>query len=479
MINKQIIKFQKVFIMKKLLIILISCCFLSGAFAQGITRQVVSPAGGNGTSGSSLLSWTIGETVANLGTSYTATPFFQGFQMPTGYNDTIQYVTLHRGWNYLSTFINTKKTVDAIFDDSGLPWSNASGISVVNRIQGGYNPTPAFPDPEETAFKWDVYSGYQAYVHQTNPVTLTFKGTVVNPAEKTFPEGWSMIPMLIPDKNMWTSDFFAAASVEDKALLIRSIDGHAAIYMAGMTMGNFLMEVGGAYDVFFNEAPSAAVDFTEIAGVAAKAGNAFSYPETPWNIPVANINPHTIGVPAEALASLQYGDVIGAFTADGFCAGMGGYYGQGFAFLVYGMNEAYGIDGFNEDEQMNFRVYRPSTNEVFNLDVDFESSYDDDIFAENGISIVKGVMVVEGIDDYITSVDLYPNPATTVVNLTVKGTFSEDAVAYVFSLEDGKLHSQTPVIANTVINVSNLKSGVYSVKIVDADQVIVKKFVKK
>ncbi len=63
--------------MKKLIILIISCCFLSGAFAQSPQRQVISAGGGSDVSGKSLLSWTIGQPVVN--TTYELS---QGFHVP-------------------------------------------------------------------------------------------------------------------------------------------------------------------------------------------------------------------------------------------------------------------------------------------------------------------------------------------------------------------------------------------------------------
>lgn len=461
--------------MKKLLTIIVSCCFLSGAFAQSIERQVISTAGGNGTSGSALLSWTIGETVVKTSATSDAEPFYQGFQMPIGVAN-FQELSLNRGWNYVSSYINTTASMESIFAESGLPWNIASGVLVINKVNDDYSLQQVIPG--EGALNWQPMLGYQVYSNSNTPITLHLTGKNITTTKKTFGDGWSMIPMFVKDKNINTRDFFEAPSVEGKAFLIRSIDGQASVYVNDDTMTPFVMEIGKAYDVYFVDAPSAEVNYSEMAS-AKSAANDFRLPETPWNAPVANVNPHTVVFTSDALASLQYGDVLAAFTPNGYCAGVVAYSGQGNAMLVNGNSIELSIDGFNAGETMDFRVYRPSTNEIFDVTVDFDNAFSGAEFEANGVSVVKSVNDVEGIGEYgITEVALYPNPAVSTINLTVTGNLSNSAVAYIYSLEDGRTYGQVQVSANTQINVANLEPGVYCVKVVDADQVIVKKFVK-
>ena len=467
--------------MRKLLTIIISLCFLSGAFAQGIERQVISSGGGNGASGSKLLSWTIGETVVTTGTLTGGNPFFQGFQMPTGAVTNFQNVTmtLSPRWNYISSYINTTANMEQIFTDSHLPWTVAgSGISVVVKAA----------DPSETAeqaipglfdFNWEPYHGYQVYVSGSTPVSFKFVGNNLTNQTKSFKQGWNMIPMIVEGKNIYTKDFFEAASVNGKAFLIRSIDGNASYYLHGITGNNFIMTVGHAYDVYFLADDPTPVDFSAITS-AKSSGSEFVYPQAPWNTPVANIHPHTILASNEALSDvLEYGDVIGAFTTDGYCAGMSAYYGQPVAFLTYSADANYNINGFASGETMNFRVYRPSTNETFNLDVVFDQNYTSNSFTNDGISMIKSVKAVLGIGTYsISDVQVYPNPAVNTLHIDVTGSFSSNATVSIYGL-DGRVYMNQPLSSTSEISVSDLSSGIYCVKVVDAGQVIVKKFVKQ
>ena len=49
-------------------------------------------------------------------------------------------------------------------------------------------------------------------------------------------------------------------------------------------------------------------------------------------------------------------------------------------------------DGFTEGEFIYFKLYRPSTDETFDLDVEYATNYDNDgTYKLNGISVISGV----------------------------------------------------------------------------------------
>ena len=467
--------------MKKLLTIIISCCFLSGAFAQGIERQVISSGGGNGASGSKLLSYTIGETVVKTASLTSGNPFYQGFQMPRGSvitNFQLVPLSVTPRWNYISSYINTTETMQKIFMDSDLPWAASSGITVINKAPDpGLTLESAIPGI--TNFNWDPYRGYQLYLNSGVPDTLKFVGEDLTYAKKFFKHGWNMIPMLVKDKNITTQDFFEAAANDGKAFLIRGINGEVSTYFGGTTVNNFTMIVGKAYDVYFSADAADTLDYTTLPTAAKSSNVEFAYPQTVWEAPVANINAHSIIVPDYTIRDFEYGDVLAAFNNAGYCAGMGVYTGTTMVFVVNAENLDLDIQGLSVNEEMTFKLYRPTSGETFDVALDFDSKFDGINFVENGISVVKGTCAVEGIDENrISDVTLYPNPANSYINISISGNASDDAQVYIIGMGDGRVYNQFKLTSER-IDVSQLPNGVYSLKVVDAENVIVKKFVKQ
>lgn len=74
-------------------------------------------------------------------------------------------------------------------------------------------------------------------------------------------------------------------------------------------------------------------------------------------------------------------------------------------------------------------------------------------------------------------ISLYPNPATTVLNIENASTFTIDAVA-IYSVNGSLLREVKNQQNLETISVADLASGIYFVKIKSNDKVITKKFVK-
>jgi hypothetical protein len=74
-------------------------------------------------------------------------------------------------------------------------------------------------------------------------------------------------------------------------------------------------------------------------------------------------------------------------------------------------------------------------------------------------------------------ISLYPNPATTVLNIENASTFTIDAVA-IYSVNGSLLREVNNQQNLETISVADLASGIYFVKIKSNDKVITKKFIK-
>lgn len=77
-------------------------------------------------------------------------------------------------------------------------------------------------------------------------------------------------------------------------------------------------------------------------------------------------------------------------------------------------------------------------------------------------------------------IDVYPNPANDVLNIEVKGVIKDAGLTATIMNTEGKTMSTENIHKDyTIMNISTLPSGIYTIKVVNQNQVIfVRKFIK-
>ena len=106
---------------------------------------------------------------------------------------------------------------------------------------------------------------------------------------------------------------------------------------------------------------------------------------------------HTIAFPAQIIfgSGILPGDEIGVFTGGGICAGRITISDlqTNVAITAYADDEITPtIEGFETGEMLQFKVYRPGTNQGFDLDVEFDPALPNlGVFAMHGLSAAKSL----------------------------------------------------------------------------------------
>ena len=191
---------------------------------------------------------------------------------------------------------------------------------------------------------------------------------------------------------------------------------------------------------------------------------------TPWNTPANTAQPHFILFADEVISSMQAGDIVGAFDRYDECVGTTeiGVKTDLNKLLAMGDDPSTeAIDGYQDGENMTFKLYRPSTDETFDVTFTYDANYPsyDNKFAIYGVSNATGMTTtLTSVNELVVdrSINVYPNPAKEVINITSdydlrKVTLVNYVGQTVFSqVVDGN---------NFQINVSNFVNGMYFVRI--------------
>ena len=129
------------------------------------------------------------------------------------------------------------------------------------------------------------------------------------------------------------------------------------------------------------------------------------------------------------------------------------------------------IDGLTEGEPLNFKLYRPSSNETFDLDVEYDASYDSDgIFKVNGISVISDVKLsaVSVNESQANNIRIYPNPTEGKLEIIIEG-LNEKLSGRIFDLQKNEYRQfemdGSKQEMRKQLNLSGLPAGIYLISI--------------
>jgi hypothetical protein len=363
-----------------------------------------------------------------------------------------QTMIIPTGWSGVSSYmIPTTPAVSSMF----APIVNS--VVVLQDFSKLYLPSLGI----NTIGNWDIETGYQ--IKLTASKYFVIKGTYETDKTISLTAGWNGIPVIS------TCPVNVAALFGSIPEIVFAKEmGSDLVYWPGGELYTLTTLVPGrAY--FVKTSIATTLTFPECAG---KGDVVFDEPvnniQSIWNEVTPTGASHAIGFAASALANLKAGDVIGAFNATGVCSGIT-QVGEGNALIMAWADDIYTseVDGFNAEEQLTYKVYRPSTGEVFEVSAVYDSnSPDAGTFVTHGISFVTELkMGATGINALTAgNVRIYPNPATSAVNIEMVQQFTS---VEVYSMVGSLLYAGN-VSGNLLkLDVSNFDRGVYFLKLIN------------
>ena len=359
-----------------------------------------------------------------------------------------QKVSLFKGWNGLSSYLSpyNKNDNNDLFDPV------LDNLVIVYNLAGQFWYTQGVDN-----LVWDEESGY--VIKLDGDDEMIFCGDEVSSQMVNLEQGLNIVPVL--------SDFDAdVISVFDSG-----VDVKLVLEVAGMnlywpdysinTIGN--LEVGKSYFAFMNS--DDVIDFSNATTKSGGSGNQVAIAETPWNKVLQSPGGHIVAFAEPACKGFAAGDVIGAFTQSGVCAGIAAFGNISTGVVLKGDDPyTWQTDGFTDEEAVSFKLYRPSSGEHFDLQVEYDSDLDHSgrfhNFSTSAITMVK--MTPTGIFDPAgADIRIYPNPSHGIFN--IDGISGETEIT-VYDAYGNIIHE---LITNekSRINLSAHADGIYLVKI--------------
>ncbi len=387
-----------------------------------------------------------------------------------------QTIHIPKGWSYISSWLEpTNPNIINLWQEV----VGANNLVILTGTAGIYAPPPLYINTLQT---WDVDKGYKVKMNHQDD--LVIDGRPLDDKSVTFPAGVHLIPVLT---NQTTPLDEAFSNPANDILYLLDIYTNQVYWPDGQI--NTLTELVPGKGYLANFKNQVTLSYPELGDCSKSKGEPMPPADGPWPV-VRTSGIHLISVSAEAMNGLQNADYIGAFDSQGNCVGYVPVEksGKNLLLTVYGDEPITAEnDGLMEGELLRFRSFSLGDNAEKELTATFNPTFPnaDGLFVANGLSGISGFKesaTVVGENDMEASVKVYPNPAKEFVTLTLTGfkTLSglEKGLNGTLLTTEGKLVKTFSITSPTIqLDVSDLQTGIYLMKIGSADQIVVKRVV--
>jgi len=322
---------------------------------------------------------------------------------------------LHPGWSGISSYVAPgDPAMEDVFN------SIVDDMVIIADDEGNFY-WPA--QNTNTLGDWSVTSGYK--IKMQNSAMLNIHGNIWYPLQElSIPAGWSFLPI----------NAICAFDVEELFAAIPEVTMVKDIAQTGVWWPDFnvntlqIIYPGKAYHILNGTGGPVAFKYPECESPADNLKHESIDIYSPWNTIIKTPSTHIFGFDASVISKFDKGDVIGAFTRHGLCAGVLAIDPQAdaqalVAFADDPVSEA--AEGFEAGEIVSFKVFRSSTKEEIWLDVIYASQViNEGLFAHNGISMVERVefktSAVGRIMNENIDLSIYPNPSSGIIDVVIK-----------------------------------------------------------
>ncbi len=376
-------------------------------------------------------------------------------------------ITLPQGWSGLSSY--TKPNVQLLITNVMAPIMNE--LVIIQDMEKVYYPAGGI----NNMLIWTYNKGYKIKV--TEEVDLPMTGCQQANTTINLSSTWNILPVM-SQCEVDPVELFSL--VIDNILIVKEIAG-TGVYWPEMGIQSLnTLQPGRAYYVAVSQNTS--VTYAPCENTKRSSSQHNEEYSARWGTPVTTGSSHTIAFSEDALANIEPGDFIGAFSQDDECYGSAKVNdkNQNMAITIYGDDlSTPEKDGFSDGEIISFKILNSTTNEEVFAQADFSANYpsSDGRFADNGLSVIKNLnLSSSGLASIESMVNFYPNPSSGHVEFISK---NDKQYHLVIQNMSGQVLLENTFSGNALLNFSNFKKGIYVVRIEDGFSSFTKKLMLK
>jgi len=380
------------------------------------------------------------------------------------------YISIPIGWSGLSSFVEPRvNEVESLF----APVTPL--LITLENFTGCY-----WPGVLNTLVYYDPQDGYKAKF--TNATIFEIRGSTNQVRTVAFHEGWNYLPVI----STCPANVAELFGGNPKVQIMKEIAG-MGIYWPSVginTIGDmipgraYFIRVSESFSITYPDCPETKSSI--ITADVLKAKN-----NSLWNDLFYTPTTHIVAIDPGLYDILKPGDILGAFTPDGLCAGYLEMDGLGNGLSLFGDDPlTVEVDGFRENDPIRFKVYQPATGEESDLNVSFDQAYPNSngFYTANGLSgIMKSATSYLSIyENKRTGVAIYPNPTTGKINISGLGS---EARIEIYTTNGQLLTTITSPSGNEnegapfIFDLSGFTTGILFLKIIESEKVEIRKII--
>ncbi len=371
---------------------------------------------------------------------------------------TYQNLEIPEGWSGISTrIIPVEPEIETMFQPI------ASELVILYNLTGFYWPGENINELGD----WNTLSGY--VIKATSDVLMTVDGTE-NPTNTVeLSAGWNLIPVF---NQVPASEILEALP---RFVVAKGIATGEILWPEYNIATLEFLNVGKSYFVYTTQAGT----ITYPTGIF-KQKNRIAFAEriaTPWNEVKFTPATHLVAFDVNNLV-FEAGDIVGGFTLDGKCAGIVKITDTSvtFALSLNGDDATSAeVDGFETGEIISYKLYRPGTGEVFDLQVSYKPDMNSGNFQSNGLSEITQVkMTATSIANLEASnPGIYPNPTHGIFNISGSNKTAGIRIMNAFGEEIFNNEMTLPA----KLGLTGRPNGVYLIRIEYENNVFIEKLI--
>lgn len=361
-----------------------------------------------------------------------------------------------QGWNSISSYISPfDADVEILFAPI------VDELTIMRNLSSVYWPGENI----NTIGNFDNNSAYALKVAEE--VNFDICGIEFADKELTLAQGWHYLPVL-SECEVNTMNLFG--DYLDDIVIIQDLIGTGVFWPAMNVYSLENLDPGKAYKIkVVNEFTVTFPECTDKSSI--KSTGRTNSLTTPWGNLKMSPATQATAILHSALNDFIPGDVIGTFGQNDQLYGYLEIKGknQNQAITLFG-DDASSIvkDGFAEGEAVVYKLFRTSTGEEFDLEVEYDYSTGNSSgnYQSESLAAITGIeMKSTGTGALETgSIEIYPNPAYDLLTININNKPGELTSLSMFDAHGQKIIDRT--FANKIdLNVSTFPKGVYYLKL--------------
>jgi len=366
-----------------------------------------------------------------------------------------QYYSFNKGWNSISSYLIPNDTdVEIMFGSLG------DQLVAINNLTSIYWPGVNV----NTIGNFDNSSGYAIKV--TENAGFNVGGMEYADNGLTLEQGWQYMPVL-SECDVNTMDLFEENL--ENLVIVQDLIGYK-VFWPEMEIYNLeTLEPGKAYKV--KAADGFSIAYPECYGETKfKVDAQVNSLTTLWGEMKMTPATQVTAIKSEAMTGFRTGDLLGAFGEDGNIFGFlqveNTHQNQGVT--LFGDDATTdGLNGFTNGEPVSYKLYRTTSGEEFDLEVEYDNTMENNTgkYQSGSFAAITNLTMKNTETGLIqNSLEIYPNPAND--ELSIKLNNSESGIVSLTIMDaKGQIIVEKTFTDKIILNVSSYPGGIYFVKI--------------